>query len=196
MSDNFRLVSLSELTAGDNGFSPLFAPAVEMADADDKVHTEPPTPAEDPYARGVSDGQDMAHALFASEREGLLKLIGSAEALQPEPSDELAVLIGESVATLVTQIVGDVAIDRTILETRARQAAAIIAECDAARTMWLHPDDADLLRDASLPLEIGADPEAERGSIRIDCSSGWIEHGTALYLERLRMELGLTGAAQ
>lgn len=196
MSDSFRLVSLSEMITGNGGFSPLFEPAPAMSDADGIDQPETSPPAEDPYAKGVSDGQDMAHAVFATERAALLKLIASAEALQPEPSDELAVLIGESVAALVAQIVGSVTIDRSLLERRAQQAAAIIAECDAARTMWVNPDDAELLQYAVLPLEVRSDPEAERGSIRIDCSSGWIEHGTALYLERLRTELGLTGAGQ
>ena len=40
-------------------------------------------------------------------------------------------------------------------------------------------------------LSIVGDPSLSRGDIRIDCSAGWIEHGTSLYLDALRSELGL-----
>jgi hypothetical protein len=93
----------------------------------------------------------------------------------------------------VSEIIGNAPIDRDWLNTHARRAADMIAECDAARTMWVHPYDLPLIDSNLISLTLMADPEAERGSIRIDCSTGWIEHGTALYLDELRTELGLGG---
>lgn len=185
---------LADMPVVGGGFTPMFssASASPAMDLEDNV----PVVEDDPYARGLADGQQMAEAAFALERRRLEAMIAAAEALQPEPSDELAVLIGETVEMLVSQIVGSVAMDRELLNARAKQAANLIAECDAARTIWLHPDDIALLDQDMFGLEVMADTKAERGSIRIDCSAGCIEHGTALYLEQLRIELGLGGEGE
>lgn len=137
------------------------------------------------YERGVADGRATAIDAFENERTRMQTVLASAAALQPEPSDELAAIITEAVVKLARIAVGRAAIDGKWLITRAHEAAAIIAECDAARTLWVHPDDVALLADAGIALDILADPHAEPGSIRIACSSGWIEHGRPLYIERI-----------
>lgn len=185
---------LADLQYEDGGFTPLHTNVGSSGGFATLSDSVPVVPEEDdPYARGLADGQQIAAAAFDLERLRLQHLIASSQALQPEPSDELAALIGEAVDALVTQIVGSAVVDRDLLMDRAKQAAGIVAECDAARTMWVHPEDASLLDDAPFAIPVMADPEAERGSIRIDCSAGWIEHGTALYLDQLRIELGLLG---
>jgi flagellar assembly protein FliH len=150
-----------------------------------------PEQADDPYARGVADGQALAETVFAVERAQLTALIGAAEALQPEPSEELAQLIGQAVYVLVRQIVDDAPVSREWLEQAAQKAAEAISDADAARTAWLHPDDVALLAGAELPLTLMANPAAARGSIRIDCSAGWVEHGRSIYLDALRSALTL-----
>ncbi len=148
-------------------------------------------PAEpDRYDTGYEAGLHDGAASFAAERAALQRLITSAAALQSEPSDELAALIAETVIRLVSQIVGEAAIDPDWLADRARRAAAIVSECDDARAMSVHPADFALLESANIPLSLVADAELPRGSIRIGCSAGWIEAGTALYLDALRAELG------
>lgn len=192
MSDQaIQLLRLSDMPMASGAFTPLLSSADAEQDLD--YPDELPVAQDDPYARGLADGQQMAAAAFDIERRQLQALLAAAEGLQPEPSDELAVLIGETVGILVTQIVGSVPIDREMLNTRAKQAADLVAECDAARTLWLHPDDVALLDKTAFAMDVLADPKAERGSVRIDCSAGWIEHGTALYLDQLRTELGLAG---
>lgn len=169
-----------------SGFQPMLAkvaPNVQYEDA----------PEADQYALGFEEGQQMATAAFEIERAALMKLIANANALQSEPSEELAVLIGEAVDGLVSEIIGNAPVDRDWLNIHARRAADMVAECDSARTMWVHPSDLPLIDSNLISLTLMADPEAERGSIRIDCSTGWIEHGTALYLDELRTELGLGG---
>jgi flagellar assembly protein FliH len=145
----------------------------------------------DPYAQGIADGQDISATTFAVERDQLNALLASARALQPEPSEELAQLIAETVQRLVRQIVEAAPIDGPWLSAQAEKAASVVAECDAARTMWLHPDDLALLDTATLPLAAMTDPSAERGSIRIDCSAGWITHGRSIYLDALRTALAI-----
>jgi flagellar assembly protein FliH len=179
-------ICITEARMTDSGFRPMAAMAPMVA-------TEAPSPEVDLYATGFAAGQQMATESFAIERAGLMQLIASAEALRPEPSEELAVLISEAVERLVRQIIGNAPIDRDWLGAHAKRAADMVAECDAARTMWVHPDDLELIDSNQIGLTLMPDPAAQRGSIRIDCSSGWIEHGTALYLEELRSELGLGG---
>jgi flagellar assembly protein FliH len=140
---------------------------------------------EQAFARGFSEGGDHAASEFASERARWQALVASSAALQPDPSDELAALIADAVTGLAQSVIGRAPIDQEWLIARAHEAAAIIADCDAARTIWVHPDDAPLLADASLALEIHADPDAAPGSIRTACSSGWIEHGRSLFIEQI-----------
>ena len=138
------------------------------------------------------EGYQAAKAEVAADRAALLALIASAEALRPESSEEIAALIAETVFRLVSEIVGEVEVERNALIRRAMSSAALISDADAARTMWVHPDDMASLSECNLTLNIMADPAAVRGSIRIDCSAGWIEHGTPLYLDALRSGLGVT----
>ena len=189
-----QLLRLADLHYEDKGFTPLHSNAGSSGCFVTSDTVAPlPLEEDDPYALGLFDGQQMVAAAFDLERQKLQDLIANSQALQPETSDELAVLIGEAVEMLVTQIVGSVAIDSDLLTARAKQAAAIVADCDAARTMWVHPDDLALLDEDAFSIALMPDPNAERGSIRIDCSAGWIEHGNALYLDQLRIELGLSG---
>jgi flagellar assembly protein FliH len=148
-------------------------------------------PEEDMFARGLAEGQHLAQCAFEIERAQFRILLAGVQALQPEPSEELAVLIAETVDRLVADIVGETRLHDDQLMARARKAANLISECDSARTIWVHPDDVDALASCDLSLQLMPDPEAEHGSVRIDCSSGWIEHGTSLYLRELRAQLGL-----
>jgi flagellar assembly protein FliH len=177
-------IRVSDARPHDNSFRPMLAKVASDEALED-------APVADLYALGFEEGQQMAAQAFEIEQATLMKLIASADALQSEPSEELAVLIGEAVDRLVSEIIGNAPIDRDWLNTHAKRAADMVAECDSARTMWVHPDDLPLIDSNLISLTLMSDPEAKRGSIRIDCSTGWIEHGTALYLDELRTELGL-----
>ncbi|WP_428631843.1 FliH/SctL family protein [Sphingopyxis sp.] len=145
---------------------------------------------DDPFARGLAEGQRVAEAAYVAERHQLLALLAGAEALQDEPSEELAQLIARTVERLVHQIVADAPIDAAWLQAQAATAAALVADADKARTLWVHPDDAVLLADCALPLALASDPAMMRGTVRIETSTGWIEHGRAVYLDELCVALG------
>jgi flagellar assembly protein FliH len=183
------IVSLAALMAEGRGFRPLHFGAPPVAEAA-PVEPVPAEPADDPFAQGLAEGQRLAEAAFAVEREQLLALVAGAEALQDEPSEELAQLIAETVERLVRQIVGRAPIDAEWLQTQADIAAAMVAEADKARTLWVNPADAALLMDAPIALPVEADPAMMRGTVRIETSAGWIEHGRAVYLNELRAALG------
>jgi flagellar assembly protein FliH len=145
---------------------------------------------DDPFARGLAEGQRVAEAAYVAERHQLLALLAGAEALQDEPSEELAQLIARTVERLVRQIVADAPIDAAWLQAQAETAAALVADADKARTLWVHPDDAALLADCPLPLALESDAAMMRGTVRIETSTGWIEHGRAVYLDELHAALG------
>ena len=197
MSDRFPETGFAAGALGDamarkGGFRPLsFAPETPEADVEHEFSDT--VVADDPYALGLAEGQRLAESAYAAERHQLLALLAGTEALQDEPSEELAQLIAETVERLVRQIVESAPIDAAWLQTQAETAAALVAEADKARTLWVHPADAALLVDCPLRLPVEADASMIRGTIRIESSAGWIEHGRAVYLDELRAALGSSG---
>lgn len=187
-------ISLAHAMAQNQGFRPLHfggTAARYMTPVEPAAATE----ADDPFALGLAEGQRIAETAFTVERGQLLALVAGAEALQDEPSEELAQLIAETVERLVRQIVDTAPIDADWLRTQAETAAAMVAEADKARTLWVNPADAALLVDAPIALPVEADPSMARGTVRIETSAGWIEHGRAVYLNELRAALGGEGIA-
>lgn len=188
----FSAIALTDAMARASGFRPLsLAPAAPVSAPPVPAEAESePALADDPFARGLIEGQRVAEAGFAVERHQLLALLANAEALQDEPSEELAQLIAETVERLVRQIVATAPIDADWLKAQAETAAALVAEADKARTLWVNPADAALLVDCPLALPVEADASMPRGTVRIETSAGWIEHGRAVYLNELRAALG------
>jgi flagellar assembly protein FliH len=183
----FSPVALADAMARTSGFRPLSFTADVR---EDESEPESIVDLDDPFARGLAEGQRVAEAGFVAERHQLLALLAGAEALQDEPSEELAQLIAETVERLVRQIVANAPIDAGWLQTQAETAASMVADADKARTLWVHPDDAALLADCPLTLAVESDPAMMRGTVRLETSTGWIEHGRAVYLDELRAALG------
>ncbi len=191
----FAAVTLADAMARSNGFRPIHfgggarevQPTADFADETDR--------ADDPFALGLAEGQRLAEAAYTAERHQLLALLAGTEALQDEPSEELAQLIAETVERLVRQIVKTAPIDADWLKAQAETAAAMVADADKARVLWVHPEDAALLADYPMPLVVDADASMPRGTVRIETSAGWIEHGRAVYLNELRAALGTEMAA-
>ena len=194
LASESTVAALAHARTRDGGFRPLqfgqprSAPLTPIAEAAAE-------PADDPFSRGLAEGQRLAEAAFAVERQQLLAMVAAAEALQDEPSEELAQLIAETVERLVRQIVEAAPIEADWLRTQAETAAALVAEADKARTLWVNPADAVLLIDAPIALPIESDPSMARGTVRVETSAGWIEHGRAVYLDELRAALGSQGGA-
>lgn len=155
------------------------------------VRNEVPTEAADEYARGLLDGQQMAGAAFEVEKNALLDLLASTQALNPEAGPELSILLRETVIGIVQQISDTIEIDSAFIETQIARAVAVITEADEARQIVLHPEDAALVGSHIDSLTVRSDPDQPRGMVRIDCSQGWIDHGVALGIERLRELLEL-----
>lgn len=175
-------------------FAALMKPATAFVPTMLSSLAPPTVPLEDhDYARGLADGQEIAAAVVDADRIALQQLLAAAAEFEPEGNDELAALIGETVLRLVGQIIGRIEIDTGFLERQVAKATELIAEADAARTIWLNPLDHALLAQTRLSLEKKIDPQLPRGSMRIDCSESWIEHGTTIGLDKLRTVLAAEG---
>lgn len=181
MSDPVILpLSLNDVGSRRSSFTPLHALHVRRSK---------PMAAVDEYARGLADGQHIAATAYTAERDALLALLASTEALTPATGPELSIVLRETVFRLVKQICNRVVIDSDFIGARIDQAVAVISEADGARQIVLHPDDAALVGDNALSLPVRSDPNLDRGMIRIECTQGWIEHGTPLGIAQLRQML-------
>jgi flagellar assembly protein FliH len=177
-----------------SGFRPLLRPIQDQRPA--SVQVDEGKTAQNQFDEGYRLGQQDAGNSFAEERARYRALISACEALQPEPSEALALLIAESVELLVRMTVGEVEIDRDTLLSRARRAAALAGDLDGARLLHIHPDDLALVGAKSLPLAVVADASIPRGSLRVEHPAGSIEDGVAVHLEALREQLGLKDHAE
>ncbi len=176
--------------------APVFRPWGSTDDAAEDEVGAPDIEAlrADAFAQGWEEGHRAAETEFEAERDALARLAGALDALRPEPTNALALLLAETVDRLVRQIVGSVEIDGALLTARAEAAAAMIGEETAPARLRLNPADLPLIDPARIPVELVGDPTLERGSLKLETGQGWIEDGPAVRLDRLRAELDRMGA--
>lgn len=150
---------------------------------------------QDAYERGLAEGQALATIRHDIERQALLNLLASAEALQVQPCPQLGHLIASAVEQLVVQIVGDLPVDSAWLQDRVAEASAIIADADRDCLLHLNPADIASIGGTDLGMAVHSDPQVPRGGLRIAAGDGWIEHGRPVYLDALHQALGAGGVA-
>lgn len=141
------------------------------------------------YEAGFEAGRATIEADLVPERAAMARLAEGLQALRPEPSGPLALLLVEAVDRLVRQIVGEVAICPNLLLSRAHAAAALIAEEARPSAVRLNPADHARLSGAELPVPMLADPAVAEGSVLLETADGWIEDGVAARLDALRCAL-------
>jgi flagellar assembly protein FliH len=195
-----------------SGGSPLFRPWASLNPAEPAAEPEPepepeagepessePNPAAikaEAFAEGFEQGRRTVELELASERNAIKELAESLQCLWPEPPQALAALLAETVERLVGQIVGEVEIDRTLLVSRAERAAAMIVEEQSPSKMLVHPEDLPLLQGARIPVPIAADSSLPRGSVVLECGTGWVDDGPAVRMEQLKEALNRLGAPE
>lgn len=160
------------------------------------VEDEAQQRTDEAYARGLIDGRRTVEAEVAAERNALAQLAANLQELKPEPTLPLALLLAETVDRLVKEIVGEVDVDGLKLLARAEAAAALIGDATQPALLRLHPDDAALIGDAQLDVQVEADASLTRGMVRLETADGWVEDGPAVRLDRLRAELDRVAAAR
>lgn len=146
------------------------------------------------FAQGFEAGRRIVETEMAAERDAIARLAETLQALEPQPTNALAVLLAEAVERLVRQIVGNVEVDGALLMERAEMAAAMIGEDNEPARLRLHPDDLPLIEPARLSVAVIADASLARGTVLLETGEGWIEDGPAVRLERLRAALDKMGA--
>ncbi len=147
----------------------------------------------DAFAQGFEEGRRVCELEFATERAAFLRLAAGLEALRPEPPAALAALIAETVGRLARQIVGEAAVDAPLLLERATAIAALVTEEAKPVRLRLRPEDAALLADAALGLDLLPDPTLAPGAMLLEGRDGWIEDGVGTGLDRLRVQLDAMG---
>jgi len=186
-------------TAAASGDQVRFSAWADQAHDNDQEASPPPSidNAEaliaDGYAQGLAEGRRVAELELADERAALARLAETLRTLEPEPPAALAAQLALSVRRLVTQIVGEIEIDDTLLAERTRAAAAVIAEDAAPARLRLNPRDIERLADARIDLERVADPSLSEGAIVLETAAGWLEDGPAARLDKLRLALDRLG---
>ncbi|WCT72901.1 hypothetical protein PQ455_14840 [Sphingomonas naphthae] len=187
------------------GFSPWAAEA-EPEPGQDFGHDEyaaAPAPSIDierlraeAFADGFEEGRRTVMLEVSAERADTARLTASLEALKPEAPQALATLLSETVRRLVAGIVGQVTIDDDMLRAQTDAAATIISEECAPSRLRVSPADAERLAGADIPVELYADPALAPGMVVAETSTGWIEDGPEVRLQRLHTALTRLGAAR
>jgi len=154
-----------------------------------------PAEAQDAFAQGFEQGQQVAQAAFALERDRLLLLVCSAEQLQPIDISPLARIINSTVERLVRDIAGNALVDADLLAKQIDDVLAMATAQTDRKILRLHPDDVVLLSNIEIAAEVRADPSIAVGSMCLDLDDGVIEHGRAPMLEALDAVLQRVGPA-
>jgi flagellar assembly protein FliH len=146
-------------------------------------------PVADDFARGVAEGRRTVELELVGEREAILQLAGSLDALQSPSSGLIAALIVNAVERLVTNIVGNAPIDAALLRERA-EALSVMLAGEAGVVLALHPEDAALLERVT---PVVADALLARGTVQARAHGDTYEDGVMPALDRLRGEIARLG---
>ncbi|MCB2051572.1 MAG: flagellar biosynthesis protein [Novosphingobium sp.] len=167
-------------TAGFSGrvsATPAACPAQE-ANAPDPIATA----RAEGYAEGLAHAR--AEALATAEQAGAAheKLALSFARLDREQEEDLRLRLRETIAVLCETAIAPLALDTDALVSRIDTAVSMLARADDARVIRLNPDDIALLSDRMRSdWQVEADPALERGALRVECATGGVEDGPAIW---------------
>lgn len=181
-----------------NLWSPRLRDAAQRADfwPVDTAMSEPvPVSAEaDAFVRGLEQGRRTVEIELAAEREALLQLVQSCEALEPPAAGAMASLMLATVERLVRDITGAAPINGDLLSERAAALAAQIAG-ESAPMLVLHPDDLPLIDPDRLGVPVATDDTLTRGAVQARAGDAQFEDGVQAALVRLRAQMDAMGVA-
>lgn len=185
MSDMPKL-PIAALAGARRGFArnPLFARHPVPAPARDVACEVPPDPLAEAYDRGHAAGLAEARVMCAAEAQthnaAVARIEIACARLDEEQQHLLARRLRETVLALCDSVLRAAAPDPDALTARVERAARMLARADDARVIRLHPDDLAIVA-PRLPADwtFEADPELERGALRIEGMAGGVEDGPA-----------------
>lgn len=138
------------------------------------------------FVAGFQEGERHAREAAAEEDAARLALADAVTRIASVGEGALASLLSEAVLRLVSQVVGEVAIDEARLAERCAEVAACIDPDDGKAVLEVNPDDLPLIDTSGIGVALSPNPLLARGSVRLATADGWIEDGPDVRLSRLR----------
>ncbi len=160
----------------DPRFVPGLAQMPEPAAPEDPVARA----REEGYAAGHAEAEARAIARAEVDAAARTRITLSLARLDAEQAEALRQKLYATVEALCEASLAPFALDREALAARVAKAAAMLARADDDKVLRLHPEDFRLIaNDLPEELDVLEDPILERGSLRIETSSGGVEDGPA-----------------
>ena len=160
--------------------------------APDPVETDP---AVDAYSSGYRDGlaaaRAEAEAALLRERQERARIELAFAMFDADSALALRENLRTTVLALCEDAVLPLALDKEGLACRIEAAAAMFQRRHDQRTILIHPDDLELVRDSvSDTLDLRPDPSVERGGLRVETEDGGVEDGPEQWRRAIAETLG------
>lgn len=129
---------------------------------------------------GLEEAREDAARQAAAEACARDRIGLSLARLDEECAETLRQRLLVAVAALCEAAIAPLALDCDALRRRIDCAVGMLSRADDDKILRLHPDDFALIG-SSLPagIEISVDPMLERGSVRVETTTGGVEDGPA-----------------
>lgn len=152
------------------------------------------------HAAGLEAGRAEVRAEAERAREECRSLLRSLDDARAIDKAALGPKLRRAVLDLVERIVGaHVAVEPAFVNGCITRALDTLKETSEAAKLFLHPDDLAVIDDGSLKdytnLTLAADPELQRGSVRLEAGGGEVEDGVRPRIARLETALRAAGIA-
>lgn len=160
-------------------------------DTADRLEAEPEIDpveqaSQEAFVQGFQEGERLTREAMAEEDAARLVLADAITQIASAGEGVLASLLSQAVLRLVTQIVGEAAIDEARLTERCAKIAACIDPDDSKAVLEVSPADMPLIDTSDIAVALSPNPQLARGSVRLATADGWIEDGPEVRLARLK----------
>jgi flagellar assembly protein FliH len=142
--------------------------------------------AQQAFVQGFQEGERVTREAMEQDNAARAGLANAIQTLAKADEGALAALLSQAVIRLVTQIIGDVPIDKDVLLARCEAVAACMDSDETRAVLEVNPDDLPLLAMETLRFALAANPDLPRGSVRLATAEGWVEDGPDVRLDRLK----------
>jgi len=152
------------------------------------------------HAAGLEAGRAEVRAEAERARAECRSLLRGLDEARAIDKAALGPKLRRAVLDLVERIVGaHVAVEPAFVNGCITRALDTLKETSEAAKLFLHPEDIAVIDDGSLKeypnLTLAADPELQRGSVRLEAGGGEVEDGVRPRIARLETALRAAGIA-
>lgn len=152
-------------------------------------------PLQEARNRGFEEGEQQAAEKFelrlAEVKQQFAALERAFTRAGEQDADQLREKLRQIVAALCETAIAPLALDHEALAKRIEAAAALLMRANDDRRIRINPLDLELVAGlVSDDLVLEADPNVERGSLRIETANGGVEDGPEVWHRAIREALG------